>query len=229
MITNADFVSRVLNDVNSLTKDDHISRRHVLKIGRQKATTFISQKLLERTLYRESNILKTLECVEMIPIDKVKCPIIEFRRCDNLYRSKHKVQGIIYSRLGSSIFNVESVDGSVSYTFATPRTVRNNKKRMFGDMVHNFYVSDDYLYIPEEIELVNITGIFLNDKETEEIATCKECDECKSVWDYNFIAPDKLLEPIVMQTVQEIASVLKQIPEDNNPNLDSYQKSQVTE
>lgn len=43
MITNGEFVSRVVNDLNSLNKDSHISRRWILNIGRTKAESYVAQ------------------------------------------------------------------------------------------------------------------------------------------------------------------------------------------
>lgn len=224
MHTNEDFVSRVLNDGRFLTKDDHISRRHILNIGKNKVTTYVSQKLLDRTLYRESNIFKTINCVEMIKEDIIKCPIIEFRKCKALYRSKHKIQGLIYSRYGSSIILVENLDGTIQFNPSTKSSISNRNKRMFGDLVHSYYIQDDYIYIPEEIELINIVALTLSDKETEEISSCNECDKCKSVWEYNFICPDKLYEPIISETILEIMKIYKSTVADENPNLNNIEK-----
>jgi hypothetical protein len=226
MISNHEFISRVLNGLKGLTKDTRISRRYILNIGKQKVTTYISQKLLERTIYREANLTKVIPCVEMEEQDKVKCPIIEFRRCDTLYRSKHKIEGVLYSRFGSSIFLVESLDGSVVYNQATQRTISNRKKRMFGEADNVFYISDGYIYIPDEIEAVNVHLISLTDKETEEVSSCNSCDKCKSVWDYNFICPDKILDPVIREVIQEVSFVYN-IPTDENPNLDSNVKGLV--
>ena len=37
MITNGEFVSRVVNGIHALDKDSHVSRRWILNIGRTKA------------------------------------------------------------------------------------------------------------------------------------------------------------------------------------------------
>jgi hypothetical protein len=226
MISNHEFVSRVLNGLKGLTKDTRISRRYVLNIGKQKVTTYISQKLLERTIYREDNLAKVIPCVEMEAQDKISCPIVEFKRLDTLYRSKERIEGVVYSRFGSSVFLVESLDGNVIFNPATKRTVTNRVKRRFGSIDNVFYISDGYIYIPDEIEAINVHLITLTDKETEEVSTCNNCDKCKSVWDYSFICPDKILDPVVREVIQEVA-VTYNIPTDENPNLDSNIKSTV--
>lgn len=227
MVTNGEFVSRVLNGLQAISKDDRISKRHVLSIGNQKSSTFLAQKMIDRTIYREKNLFKLVNCVELEKIRYVDCPIVGFDRKDTLYRTKKKVEGIIYSRYGSSIFSVTSLDGDVIYNPSTDRTASNNKRRMFGKLSKVYYEQDGYIYIPDKIEAINIQLISLNDRETDLISSCKECDECKSVWDYNFVCPDKILDSVVQQTIQEVASITKRFLKDENPNLDSNEKSRV--
>ena len=40
MITNGEFVSRVVNGIHALDKDSHVSRRWILNIGRTKAESY---------------------------------------------------------------------------------------------------------------------------------------------------------------------------------------------
>ena len=44
MITNGEFVSRVVNDLNALNKDARISRRWILSIGRTKVESYVAQR-----------------------------------------------------------------------------------------------------------------------------------------------------------------------------------------
>ena len=43
MITNGEFVSRVVNGIHALDKDSHVSRRWILNIGRTKAESYTAQ------------------------------------------------------------------------------------------------------------------------------------------------------------------------------------------
>lgn len=51
---------------------------------------------------------------------------------------------------------------------------------------------------------------------------------CDSEWEYEFICPIKLIEFVVAETIKEVSFRL-QIPIDENPNLDSNQKSQIVQ
>ena len=95
-MTNAEFVSRVLNGLNSLDKDSRISRRYILHVGRQKSAFYISQKMNDRSLFREDNLYTTLNCFELEKIEVTKCDIIEFRRCKSIMKSKKKLPELIW-------------------------------------------------------------------------------------------------------------------------------------
>lgn len=225
--TNSHFVSSVIGGLRILTKDDHISRRFVLRRGRDKARTYISQKLKDRSLYREGNIIKHIPCVELVKIDAVKCPIVEFKKCDILYRSKLQLPDLIYSSYGPAVVSIFSLDGNLQFDIATPSNILADRKRMFGNLVHKACIQDNYLYIPERVEAVDIDVITLYDKEATDLSGCSVCDKCKSVWDYKFICPDKTYEAIITETINELMSTFRRVPVDENPNLDSNQKSQT--
>lgn len=229
-MTNGEFVSRVVNGVRALTKDDHISRRYILHIGRTKAKFLMSQKLDELSLFREDNIIKTISCFRLEKLDAVRCDIVEFKRCDDLMKSVNKVPETLFGKTGAGIVSVTNLDGSVSYRYSTPTYYQNSTRRKHKPKSDTtYYIQDGYLYLPNSTnEMVNITLFALNEKDAEDVSECVECDECKGTWDYSFIVPDRFLDLVLRETVNEVASIYKRIPEDENPNLDSNQKSQTT-
>jgi len=180
-MTNIEFVSQVLGSSNNLNKDEHRSRRHVLSVGRAYAKTLISQKLLDRTILKDLNLYTSLKCVEFEEEDVVRCPLIEFRRCKTLMKSKKPIPEPIFSRLGSSIINIESVDGGQLLTEIDKRKYQNNKNRRFkiDDEVYVYLGADNHLYIPDhEIYSLNLDVITLKNDEVG----CYECekDDCKN-------------------------------------------------
>jgi hypothetical protein len=214
-VTNSEFTSRVINGLNSLSKDDRISRRYILHVGKQKSMFYISQKLNDRSLFREDNIYTTLDCFEVERIESVKC--------NSIMKSKKKLPKLIYSRYGNTLKEVTTVDGEKEFKATTPSQYRRDKNRVSGTDYINYYVKDGYLYLLDtEIEIVNL---YLLTVETEEIDNISACSTpgCKSLWEYDFVVPDKLEELIVAETVKEIA-MKKQIPSDENPNLNSNEK-----
>lgn len=229
-----ELVSNIINNLKLLNKDDHVSRRYILNTALAEATTLIAQKLTDKSIFREDNIYRTIEFLEMEKIDVVKCGIYEFRKCNNLVRSKHKLPKLLYSRYGNSILEVTSVDGSVIFLPTTLSDYKLFRKRILSARTKNikfYYVQDGYLYLPDcEFEYVNVTLITLDTKKVEDLSTCKDCNDgkgnekCKSQWDYEFICPDKLLTTVINETFKK-ATMLRQVVEDNLPNMDSNQKT----
>lgn len=226
MDSNAQFVSRVVNAARAVTKDDHISRRYVLQVGRSKVSTYISQKLADRSLYRESNLYQTLKCFELKTDDIVNCDIVQFRRCKQLVKSKHKLPQLIYSKYGSSILRVTSVDDGTEIDMASLSEISSESRREFGGKFLKYYVHNDYVYIPNStLKGVNVEVLSLDEKGVRDVSGCKdESEDCKSVWEYKFICPDKLYEPIVQETLSEVINFYKRIQQDESPNLNNNEK-----
>lgn len=224
-MTNAEIVSRIRNGLNSISKDDRISRRYILHVAKQKATFLISQKLGDRSLYREDNLYKTLDCFEMEPIDVVRCEILEFRRCKSIMRSKCKLPKLIYSKYGNSLKEVITVDGEKEFKPITPSQYRRDKNRAENSDYIYYYIKDGYLYLLDtEIKLISLYLISMELDSLSKDCGCNHSgDECMSLWDYDFNVPDKLLEAIVGEAIKEVAMV-KQIPRDENPNSNNNEK-----
>lgn len=223
---NSEIVSRIKNDLNSLSKDDRISSRYVLDVARKKSTFYISQKLADRSLYREDNLYSTIDCFEMESIDVTRCDIIEFRNCRNVMKSKNKLPKLIYSKNGNSLKEVTSIDNFIELKPTTPSQWRRDSKRQGKDDYVRYYVKDGYLYIPDaEIERVNIYLLTVETDKVEKLSSCSE-KSCKSIWEYEFIVPDKMSEVVILETLKEIIG-RKQIPADTNPNLDNNLKTKT--
>lgn len=225
-MTNAEIVSRVRNGLNSISKDDRISRRYILHVAKQKATFLISQKLNDRSLFREDNLYKTVDCFEMESVDVIRCEILEFRRCKSIMKSKCKLPKLIYSRYGGSLKEVITADGEKEFKPITPSQYRRDKNRVEGSDYIYYYVKDGYLYLLDtEIELVSLYLISMELDSLEEGCCCNDnLEECKSLWDYEFNVPDKLEEAVVGEAIKEVA-MSKQMPRDENPNSNNNEKS----
>lgn len=225
-MTNSKIVSRVLNGIKALGKDDRISKRYILNIAKQKAEYYISTKLADRSLYKEDNLYTTIECFELEKINIIKCDIIEFRTCKSIMKSKKKIPGLVYSKYGNSLKEVTSVDDSKDFIATTPRQYRKDKERQGSEEAIRFYVKDDYLYLLDtEVEVVNLYLLTQDTEKVEEICSCSK-EECKSLWDYEFVCPSKMTKIVIEETIQEIFSS-KQVTPDTNPNMDNNQKGKT--
>lgn len=225
-MTNAQLVSKVVNGLNSLSKDDHISKRFILSVARTVSEFFISQKLNDRSLYREDNLYTTIDCFELKSIDVTRCDIIEFRNCNSVMKSTKKLPKLIYSKYGNTLKEVTSIDNNTDFKYTTPRQWRKDKDRPGSTKDIMFYVKDGYLYLLDtEIEIVNLYLLTLETEKIEEVSNCKE-KSCKSLWEYEFIYPSKLIKVIIDETIKEVMNK-KGVPADTNPNLDNNQKGKT--
>jgi hypothetical protein len=140
-------------------------------------------------------------------------------------KSVKKIEGLLYSRYGSSIVSVTSLDGSERYEQTTPNEYSEKCNLPFADVTKYYYVKDGHLYLPNsKIQAVNLVLITTKEESLEGVSSCQDSCDCKSVWDYEFKAPDRLLEVVRTETAQKISQTI-QIPTDENPNLDSNQRT----
>lgn len=231
-MTNAEFVSRVVNGIHALDKDSHVSRRWILHIGRTKAESYTAQRWDDGTLVGDHRLLTYVSCLEMIEVDKISCCDAEFALCKTLMRSKHKLPGLLYSALRPAITSVSNIDNTIFFRYAEVKSYRIQQKRKYSKYIKEprpfYYVENDYLYIPDfHIEIVNVEFFTTQKKKAKELMSCSPTPVgCESEWNYEFVCPIKIIEYVVAETIKEVAFRL-QIPVDENPNLDSNQKSQI--
>lgn len=221
MRTNGEFVSRVIQGLKALSKDGRISKRYVLHTGKDKAKFLISQKLDEMTLYREEGIISDIPCVEMQSIDAIYCDIFEFKTCNHLMRSIEKLPEGVFGKNGSGIVSVSNIDNSEFYSYLDPRSFAANSKRKYVKKDKGiFYTDGNYLYLPNSnTELVNISMIATDLTDLPRVSTCSKEDSCQNIWDLGFVCPDRFLDLVVKDTINEVASVWRSSVQDENPNL----------
>ena len=227
MATYREIVSRIENSLNSLTKDTFIPRRYILSVFKSKAEFFMAQKLFDKTLFRETSLFKWVNCVQMVEEDIIKCGKLEFKRCKSLMKSKKKLPKVLWSKYGSSVILVTTIDGEKEYKLISQVDYMNLLKRPNSEKFIGKYAliyPDNYLYIPDsEVKMVNILMYTLDEK-SDDSSDCKECDDCESYWDKEVSISDKIREVVIQETLKEVSMRL-QIPKDENPNSDSNIKS----
>jgi hypothetical protein len=219
-MNNLEAVNIITNSLKLNNRDDHVPGRYILRVLKNTATFLISQKWAERSIIGDLNLYTQIPCFEFESIDTRECNNVEFRRCDILMKSKCKLPKLIFSRLGASVKEIVSLDGSYRFVFLDKGQYQRNKNRRYSieDEVYIYLDVDNYLYIPDhEIYTVDLTILTQNPEEADECSSCKK-DECKkSNWEYEFIVPDKLVSTVLSE-VLKLLGMSRQITEDNNPN-----------
>lgn len=218
-MTKKEILDRIKTKLRQLSKDRWMSNRFILNILESKMTFLLSQKLRDRSLFREANLYSTINCLEFKKVDRVNCDIIEFRTCQSIMKSKKKLPKLIYSRFGDSIRMLTNLDYTIKLDKITPSDYIRSRKRKYNYNPPMFYERGGYLYLVNtEMEAGFLELLTLDTKLAAEIDCECELDECKSALDYPFIGSDKLTEVVIQQTVQEIAQTYLQIQPDEKPD-----------
>ena len=231
MKTNREFVSRVIGELRTLSKDSHISRRLVLSTGKDKARFLMAQKLDEMTLFREDGIISNIECFELENVPSISCGVMEFKLCKSVMRSVKEIPEGLFGKNGAGILSVTNIDGSDIFRYISPREFINLSKRKYVLSKDKYYtIKDRKIVLPDsEVEVVTLSMFALDKSQLDEVSSC--CDEqakCKTVWDYEFVCPDRFYDLVARDTLQELASIYRTSIVDENPNMDENQKSQTT-
>lgn len=216
---NRSIVSKVINTLKLNNRDERISRRYILNLLKISSQQLISQKLMDRTIFSEMNLYTEISCYEFEKQDVVKCPIIEFRRCNVLMKSVKPLPKLVFSRLGASIKEITSLDGNFRFTFVDKAQYQRNKKRQttLKNEIYIYLGADNHLYIPDrEIYTLDLTILTMYPEDASECSSC-DTDECIDKWASEFICPQKLLDVVLSQTLQ-VLGMSKGIREDSNPD-----------
>lgn len=226
-MNNKKLVSRISNSINSVNKDARVSKRYILEVATSKAIFLMSQKFRDRSLFRESNVLTTINCFELEKIDKYKCDIVEFKSCNTVMKSKCKLPELVNSKYGPSLKEVTNIDFSIDFRPTTPFKYRRDKRRDGFGEDRFWYIKDNYLYLPDsDVMTVSLALYTPNTYEAVKVSGCND-SECLNPWDFEFACSNKLLEVVIQQTIQEIFMRLQVVP-DENPNMDENIKSKTT-
>lgn len=203
-----------------------------MRIGKQKAESYIAQKWDEGKIFGEEDLYTEIKCLKMIRIRSIDCCFDEFKICGTLMRSEKKIPGVVYANLRPSIISVTSVDDNTNFIYTSLRKYKNSAKRKYGNRGdYYYYFSDGYIYIPDvHVEAVNVKVVTMNKKDAEALSGCGADEEsaCKSQWDYTFVCPAKLIEYVATETLNECLTKVK-IPTDENPDMNSNKKTQTVQ
>jgi hypothetical protein len=225
-MTNGEFVSEVKHHLNAINKDDSLRARYILQAAKNYIQFLISNRPLS-SLFRDSNVFVYTPCIEMVQVDSVGCKIAAFKNCDKIMKSKLEFPDVYMCKAGPIIESVMNIDNSVEYTgLFSVKDYKNTQKRKYGKGNKYYVLSNNHLYILGATpEIVNVNFLPKDAEEAKKLSTCEECDECASSLEEEFVCPAVYIPTVRDQTVQLIMSSHTAIPEDEQPDLDSNQKS----
>lgn len=218
-MTERKFAETVLQSLNQLDRDRYLSKRYIISVGKEIMRGLLSQKLGDRTLYREDNIYSYVDCFELERIDTIVCPIVEFKTCNIVMKSKKPLPELIFSKYGAAIRSVMNLDNSEEIGKTSLKDYIRNKKRQGYKKTAKYHTDKyNYLYIVDsEIEAVAVEVLTLSSKQVEQ-SICGSFDNCKSSLEYEMVGSDKLETAVMQQTLSQIMGTFLQITPDENPD-----------
>lgn len=233
-ITKREFVSEIKGDLRAHNIDQRVSPRFILAKADDYVKDIIHQRKLTSLLW-DSSFVTPLDCFEMERIEKIKCPIFEFRTCDKIMRSKKKLPEVMITSMGDTIISVTNAVNDAQHhidyqRLYKPTDYASQKKREFGGVTAYYYVLDGYLWLLGTTNrLVNIVAVFNDENEVNEASECTECDECAPALDSKFVCPEKYRARVKRLVLEDLFSFYKRNIVDENPDLDENQKSAVAD
>lgn len=210
-------IAQVRKLVNSVHLDGRISNQFIYNKIIDVTKLIMRREAENRRIYRSVELFRTLpDCIELESYEPRFCTNVFLPNCRNIMRSKYKIPKAYLSTTGSIVF-VFNVDRSEQFFQTTPSSYADIQKREFRANKIYFWIQDDYIYIPDSyISEVVVDGIFIDNSQVYK--TCKILDSDSSII-------DGIRTDVIRVAAQEIVGLMKRIPEDESPELNSNKKN----
>lgn len=215
-------VSTIVNRFRGLTMDKRLSRGYVLSEINIASRYIINQKIENNTI-TISKLYQPLECVEMEPVDRISCPMVELRTCKTIMRSRLKLPNLMATKYGPMIREVTTIDGEKRFRRVDKAKARREKYRPKDplDNTFKFMIGDDgHLYVIDvEIYLLNMEIVSFDYEQLSKFNECNKdyAENCKSAWDQELKIPEDIIQ-MVLDVVSQKIQIERQIQVDDNPN-----------
>lgn len=216
MPTFRSIISDIVNDVNSVNRDDRFSYRYLANKLRDAAKLFLKQDSDMRKIFKMYQLWKSVNCVELEDVDILQCPWY-LKDCHTIKRSKIKIPKTYETSYGNAV---------VVSTLKNERNFKQIKAVEYSENAVNkfakgylFWIEDDYLYIPDSsISFVKIYGIFTD---TTEVDKLNGVNSCLSPLDLEFSFPEYIISLAKKEVLKELMGTNKQIIPDNKGDLNT--------
>lgn len=221
-MTNRQICSDIVEYLRANNIDDRYSFRYILSELRDSAQNFIKQDADNRRIFKQANLWKPVPC----PFKLEETPLVSCGYdldCSVILKSTDKLPPT-YATVYGNLLKISNIDGSGTYQQIFPTNYQDEKnRRFFNKSITYYWISDDYLYIPDKyIEAVKVLGFF-KDHTYLKIKNCLKSTSCIHPLDMEFSCPDYLIA-IVKKDIQNKLLQESRRPVDENPNLNLNDK-----
>lgn len=214
-----DDINQIKKSINSVNPDVRFSNKFIYDKLLDITKLLIRREVEMRKIY-SSQLFIPIKCIELETVDVASCTNITIPKCNVLSRSKYKIPKVFQSPNGS-IIKVFSVEESFEFHKTNISDYVLISKREFKGPQKYYWIENDYLYIPGYISEVLVKGIFV-DGSSVELLNNKNI-KCSNFLNADSFIPDWLRKDAFDNVINNIASVTKRIPEDENTNSNSNQ------
>jgi hypothetical protein len=219
MVTIGTTISRIKNQLKAVRQDAFLTDRYVYSVLIKYSQLLMRRQDSQNKLMKFSSIWQTMDCLELIEVDKIEACCAGIKSGCTIRRTKEKLPTFMEGYWGPLIRTVSSIDGSEELYITTPGqyTSMTKTKGFKYNKFKYFWYLNGYLYMPNlEWDAIKIEGIF-----TEKVAD-GEVNECIRRQDNLIGVPEFLLaeaEAMVIKDLGARLSIPTDLSDDNiNPN-----------
>lgn len=202
--------SDIINGLSAKNIDDRISYRFIRNKLMDAATYFIKQDVEMRKLFKLSNLWKEMGCYDLVEVPYSECAPLG---CKTLMKSIKQIPEVYETGYGYAV-KVFNVDFSKEFKLIQSYEYKDISQRRFKSNNGYFWINDGYIYIPDQtLEVVIPLGMVKEDSILKD-------SECPKPLDSEFAFPEYIIK-IAKDDVTKELLVGRQLPEDQNPNLNN--------
>lgn len=218
MVTIGVTISRIKNQLKAVRQDAFLTDRYVYSVLIKYSQLLMRRQDSQNKLMKFSSIWQTLDCLELIEVDKIEACCAGIQSGCTIRRTKERLPAFMEGYWGPLIRTASSIDGSEELYITTPGQYTSMTKTTGFKYNKNkyFWYLNGHLYFPNlDWDAIKVEGIFT------ELVKDSKVDECNRRQD-NFIGvPEFLLAEAESMVIKDLGARLS-IPSDlsdDNINL----------
>lgn len=233
MKTNRVLYSEIIGELKATGIDSWISSKFVLEKARDITNNFTSKdNNSNQNIYKIPEGWKEATCLPLMEVSVTTCDL-GTAYCQKLMRTKEKIPSIFSGKYGALIKSVASENFESFYEFTTPKGWKAAQKRRDKSGKKYFFFIGGYLFIPipkgtqASPEVLRIEAYFSKPWEVDALNKkgCVDCkEECLKPLDYDFVAPNYILDDIKKEVTRQLSGIYLKIQRDDYPDISQLQR-----
>lgn len=222
---NKEIVSEIVNDLRAMQIDDRISERYVLSKLKYFNGLFLKRENDTLRLFYYDNIWTTVECLQMEPIDVVKCLGVVIPKITSVMQSILPIPEIYSYKNGPLVKEVMPIDEGIVYQPSTIVDFNKILKREFIGDIRYYWFRNGHLVIPNGPQAAHFTACFVTQSDALQLSTCNTLT-CPDPMEDEFPCPPHLVSTVKQETLKDLFNFYKRNINDEVPDSDTNNKTE---